>query len=169
MTGKSGKNAKAEACEAELAEAKAKAEEYLDTARRLQADFDNFRKRSQKESEDFRKYANENLIRSLLTTVDDLHRALSNSKERTELSEGVTNIEHNLTKTLGEYGVSEIPTDGKFDPSLHEALCVSDGDEDDLIAEVFQKGYRMHDRVIRYAKVRVTRKAEGTEVKAEQE
>jgi molecular chaperone GrpE len=169
MTGKSGKNVKTEALEAELAEAKAKADEHLDTARRLQADFDNFRKRSQKESEDFRKYANENLVRSLLTTVDDLDRALGTVKERTELSEGVKNIEHNLTKTLEEYGVTEIPTNGRFDPALHEALCVSPGDEDDLIAEVFQKGYRMHDRVIRYAKVRVTKKAEGEEQRAEQE
>ncbi|MDR3283194.1 MAG: nucleotide exchange factor GrpE [Candidatus Methanoplasma sp.] len=144
----------------ELAEARAKADEYLDAARRIQAEFDNFRKRSHKEIDDSRRYATERLSGSLLTIADDLGRALDSSRDAGELREGVSNIQRNLMKALEENGVYEIPTDGGFDPVVHEAICVTDGDEDGCIAEVYQKGYKMHDRVIRCAKVRVTKKPE---------
>ncbi|MDR0522869.1 MAG: nucleotide exchange factor GrpE [Candidatus Methanoplasma sp.] len=161
MTGKSEK--KAEEQKAALAAAEAKAEEYLDMARRAQADLENHRKRSQREAEEFRRYAKEGILRSLLAISDDLERALGGSRDAGELREGVENIRRNLNKVLEENGLSEIPADGAFDPAVHEALCVSDGDSDGQIAEVFQKGYRMHDRVIRFAKVRVTRRAEREE------
>lgn len=146
-----------------LAEANAKAEMYLDLARRLQADFDNFRKRTEKENEEYRKYATEGLIKGLLNIVDDMDRALAATDEETELVVGIKGIRHNLMKILEENGLSEIPADGKFDPNVHEALCTVDADTDGEIAEVFQKGYRMNDKVIRYAKVKVTKKKEGEE------
>jgi len=158
MTGKSGK--KAEIREEQndlLIEANAKAEEYLDMARRLQADFDNFRRRNQKEMEEFRKYASESMAKEVLTIVDDMERALQNTNEDTEFVRGIKGIRQNLVKILESNGMTEIPTDGKFDPDLHEALCATESDTDGDIAEVFQKGYRMNDRVIRYSKVRVTR------------
>ena len=55
-------------------------------------------------------------------------------------------------------GLKEIPADGAFDPNYHEALCAVDGEEDDMIAEVFQKGYTLNDKVLRFSKVKVTRK-----------
>ena len=127
--------------EEQLADAKAQADKYLDMARRLQADFDNFRKRTQRENEEFRKYACSSIVGDLLTVVDDLDRA----------------------KVLEANGLKEIPAEGRFDPDYHEALCTVDGDEDGLIAEVFQKGYTLNGKVLRYAKVKVTKKKAATE------
>ena len=137
MTDKSEDVEKAEVgLEEQLEEAKAQADKYLDMARRLQADFDNFRKRTQRENEEFRKYACSSIVGDLLTVVDDLDRA---------------------------NGLKEIPSEGKFDPEFHEALCTVDGDEDGLVAEVFQKGYTLNGKVLRYAKVKVTKKKAATE------
>lgn len=144
----------------DLAKAKEDAGKYLDMARHLQADFDNFRKRTERESEDFRRFATQGLVEKLLNIADDLERALASAKADDPLAVGVKAVRGNLMKILTEEGLEEIPTDGKFDPNLHEALMVTDGDEDDKIAEVYQKGYRMNGRVLRYAKVRVTRKKE---------
>jgi Molecular chaperone GrpE (heat shock protein) len=161
MTGKSEKKAKEEQEADLLAEANAKAEEYLDMARRLQADFDNYRKRTQKDMEEFRRFANENMAKELLTIIDDMDRALQNTLEDTDFVKGIKGIRQNLMKILEENGLREIPNDGKFDPDLHEALCVSESDTEGDIAEVFQKGYRMNDKVLRYSKVRVTKLKEG--------
>ena len=141
--------------ESELAEAKELADKYLDTARRLQADFDNYRKRSQREVEEYRKYACASIVQDLLTVVDDLDRALASAQP-----DGVRGVRSNLMKVLEANGLKEIPADGKFDPNYHEALCTVDGDEDGMIAEVFQKGYSLNGKVLRYAKVKVTKKKE---------
>ena len=141
-----------------LAEAQAQAEKYLDMARRLQADFDNYRKRTQKENEEFRKFACSSIVSDLLTVVDDLDRALEHAGEETDLVKGIRGVRANLMKILEANGLQEIPAEGKFDPNLHEALCTVDGDEDDIIAEVFQKGYTLNGRVLRYSKVKVTKK-----------
>ena len=132
-----------------LAEAQAQADKYLDMARRLQADFDNYRKRTQRENEEFRKYACSSIVGDLLTVVDDLDRARG--------------VRANLMKVLESNGLKEIPADGKFDPEYHEALCTVDGDEDGLVAEVFQKGYTLNGKVLRYSKVKVTKKKAETE------
>jgi molecular chaperone GrpE len=144
-----------------VAEANAKAEEYLNMAARLQADFDNFRKRTEKENEEFRKYATGGMAKSLLTILDDMDRALGTADDESELVIGIRGIRNNLMKLLEENGITEISTDCKFDPNLHEALCAVEADTDGEIAEVFQKGYRLNDRIIRYPKVKVTKKKES--------
>lgn len=141
-----------------LKEAQDQAEKYLDMARRLQADFDNYRKRTQRENEEFRKYACSGIVKELLTIVDDLDRALEHSKEDDDLVVGIRGVRTNLMKVLESNGVQEIPAEGKFDPNYHEALCTVDGDEDGQIAEVFQKGYTLNGKVIRFTKVKVTKK-----------
>lgn len=141
-----------------LKEAQEKADMYLDMARRLQADFDNYRKRSQRENEEYRKYASSAILSDLLTIVDDLDRALSLAGEETEFVKGIKGVRTNLMKVLEQNGLQEIPADGKFDPNVHEALCTVDGDEDDMVAEVFQKGYTLNGKVLRYTKVKVTKK-----------
>lgn len=150
-------------CCAELEEARAEAASNLDLAKRIQAEFDNYRKRSARDNEEFRRYANASLIARLLETVDDFERALSQTKEETEFVIGMRKVGEGLKKTLSECGLQEIPTDGKFDPSLHEAMTSVEGDEDDKIAQVYQKGYTMDGKVLRYAKVIVTRKIEEKE------
>lgn len=166
MTDKSEKVDAARDAAEELAEAQAQAEKYLDMARRLQADFDNYRKRTQRENEEFRKYACSGIVGDLLTVVDDLDRALEHAGEETEFVKGIRGVRANLMKVLEANGLKEIPADGRFDPEYHEAMMTVDGDEDGLIAEVFQKGYTLNGKVLRYSKVKVTRKterAEGTE------
>ena len=68
-------------------------------------------------------------------------------------------------KVLESNGLKEIPTEGKFDPNYHEALCAVEGDDDGTIAEVFQKGYMLNGKVLRYSKVKVTKKKEESEEK----
>jgi len=142
-----------------LQEAQEKADAYLDMARRLQADFDNYRKRTQRETEEYRKYACSAIVSDLLTVVDDLDRALGQVKEDNDLIIGIRGVRSNMMKILESNGLEEIPADGKFDPNFHEALCAVEGDEDDKIAEVFQKGYMLNGKVLRYTKVKVTKKA----------
>jgi molecular chaperone GrpE len=144
----------------DLDKANADAGKYLDMARRLQADFDNFRKRTQRENEEFRKFASEDVVKDMLGIVDDLDRALNSATEENDLVKGVRSIRQNMIKALEAKGLKEIPADGKFDPEYHEALCAVDGDEDGNIAEVFQKGYTLNGRVVRFAKVKVTKKTE---------
>lgn len=155
LTRRNDETEKLKAENARLAEESAK---YLDMARRLQADFDNYRKRTQKENDDYRKYATQTLVTDLLNVADDLERALASAKADDPLTVGVRAVRGNLMKVLEGEGLKEIPTDGRFDPNMHEAMCLTDGAEDGRIAEVYQKGYTMNGRVIRYAKVRVTRK-----------
>ena len=170
MTAKSEKKEKKpeksdelEELQKKLDEAEAKAGEYLQMAQRLQADFDNFRKRTQRENEEFKAFAAAGLISELLTIEDDLDRALDSAKEENDFVIGVRGIRQNLMKVLESKGLTEIPTDGKFDPNCHEALCVEESDTDGDIAEVFQKGYRLGNKVLRYSKVKVTRKRSETQ------
>ena len=141
-----------------VAEANAKAEEYLDMARRIQADFDNFRKRSQKEKEDYKAFATADLMSDLLSIVDDFDRALEHADPESDIAIGVNGIRKNLMKVLEAKGLKEIDATGRFDPNLHEALCTVEADTDGDIAEVFQKGYCIGNRVLRYTKVKVTKK-----------
>ncbi len=170
MTAKSEKKEKKpeksdelEELQKKLDEAEAKAGEYLQMAQRLQADFDNFRKRTQRENEEFKAFAAAGLISELLTIEDDLDRALDSAKEENDFVTGVRGIRQNLMKILESKGLTEIPTNGKFDPNCHEALCVEEADTDGDIAEVFQKGYRLGNKVLRYSKVKVTRKRSETQ------
>ena len=175
MTGKSEKKEKkateqpdaVEELQKKLEEAENKAAEYLQMAQRLQADFDNFRKRTQRENEEFKAFATAGLISELLTIEDDLDRALDNAKEENDFVIGVRGIRQNLMKVLESKGLTEIPTDGKFDPNCHEALCIVEADTDGDIAEVFQKGYRLGNKVLRYSKVKVTKKRSETQEEGE--
>ncbi len=153
-----------EAADEELQQAKELADKYLDMARRLQADFDNYRKRTQRENEEFRKYANSGIIQDLLTIVDDLDRALAAATQDDIVIQGVRGVRSNLMKVLESNGLQEIDSNGMFDPNVHEALCAVDGDVDGAIAETFQKGYALNGKVLRFAKVKVTRKVEAAEV-----
>lgn len=143
-----------------LEEAKELAEQYLDAARRIQADFDNYRKRSVKDMEDAKKRATDDLIAELLPSIDDLDRALCLVGEENDFILGIRGVRQNLMKTLESRGVKEIPTDCKFNPGLHEAMSTVEGEQDGDIAEVYQKGYLCDDRVLRYSKVKVTKASE---------
>ena len=139
-----------------LTEAKAKAEENLAGWQRAQADFINYKRRTEQEKEEISKFANSTLILSLLPALDDLGRALISIPPRlAKLSwvDGIKLIERKLQTSLEAQGLSQIKAlDEPFDPNLHEALRQGKGKEG-IVIEELQKGYKLHDRVIRPSNV----------------
>ena len=135
----------------------AEREAYLDLAQRVQADFENYRKRAVREQERLVAHAHERLVRELLPILDDLERALEAAErhEEAQLVEGVKLVEQSLRTALRKEGLAEIETNGAFDPHVHEALLTqpSDDVESGSVLEVVQRGYRVGDRVVRPAKV----------------
>lgn len=130
----------------------------------LQADLINYRKRKDEETQTALRYANQDLIKDLLNVVDNLERALDNktvSKEVEKYLEGFKMINANLKSTLSNYGVTEINRVGElFNPNEEQALlteCQEDKD-DDIVLEVLLKGYKLKDRVIRPASVKINQK-----------
>ena len=133
---------------------------------RLQADFDNFRKQGEKQKQDLIRYANEGLIVKFLDIYEDMERALENSSNEEELREGLKLIYSKMKNTLEKEGVEEIPAVGeKFDPFKHEALLTVDSPdhENNEIVDELMKGYTLKDKVIKYSKVRVCKKAKKEE------
>ena len=145
-----------ETLEKELAEAKKKAEEYLANWQRSQADFINFKRRNEQERMEFNKYANSTLYCSILPVLDDLERALNAVPEeyaKDDWVEGVRLVERKFKTILEGQVVKPICALGMdFDPSLHEALRQEKGKEGMVISEV-QKGYTLHDKLLRPARV----------------
>ena len=135
----------------------AERDQYLDQLRRLAADFENFRKRAARDYESLMSRAAERLVTELLPVLDDLGRALEAAEEHEEakLEEGVRLVHRQLADTLRKQGLEEVPTDGMFDPHVHEALLAQpvEGRESGEIVDVVQKGYRLGDRVLRPARV----------------
>jgi molecular chaperone GrpE len=131
-------------------------DELLDTVQRVQAEFDNYRKRAARDQQSLVTRAHERLVKELLPVLDDLERALeaAEAHEEAKLEEGVALVTRALGEVLRKEGLEEISVDGKFDPHVHEALLSqpSEADEGSVI-EVIQKGYRLGDRVIRPARV----------------
>jgi molecular chaperone GrpE len=140
-------------------------DELTETLKRLQAEFENFRKRSEREWSERTIFAGERVIAELLPVLDTFDKALQNTKDGVDakaLRSGLTGIHKQLMTALQREGLREIKTDGKLDPFKHEALMreeAEDGD-DGKILEVFQKGYMLGPRVIRTAKVKVSKKKE---------
>lgn len=140
--------------------------EHYEARLRLQAEFDNFKKRKEKEILDFRKYANENFIKELLIIVDDFERAIAAAEQTHKLEDFLKGIEMIFEKFLGilkKKGVTEIEAQGQpFNPEIHEAVTqIETNDVDEgTVAAVFQKGYYLHDRVILAPKVGVAKKKE---------
>jgi len=150
-----------------LKEEAAKAKEYWDKIVRLQADFENTRKRLEKEKQDFIKFANEGIILELLNILDDLERTVELAQEQhQDLSaflKGVEMILAHLYEMLKEYGVKPVEAKGKlFDPHCHEALMQVENIDvpEHTVVEELQKGYMLNDRVIRTTKVKVSKKQE---------
>lgn len=137
-----------------------KIDDYYSQLQRLQADFDNYKKRSEKDLSEYIKYANENLIIKIIDIYEDLGRALKSEKSH-DLQEGVEMIYKKLKETLEREGLQEICAEGeKFDPFKHEALMVEDNQdfENGTVIEELGKGYTLDSKVIKYSKVKVCKK-----------
>jgi len=130
---------------------------------RLSAEFDNFRKRTQRELERFKELANETIIKELLLILDNFERALKAAEEGSSLEtfvEGVKLIYRQFKETLKKFGVEEIEAEGmEFDPNVHEAVMqVEDEEKDNVVVQEVQKGYKLKGKLIRPSKVVVAKK-----------
>jgi len=138
-----------------------KIDDYYSSMQRLQADFENYKKRTEKNMGEHIKYANEGLILKIIDIYEDLERALKSAEEGQNLKSGVELIYKNLKGMLKKEGLEEIPAEGeKFDPFKHEALMTEKHEkyESDIVTETLAKGYTLNGRVIKCAMVKVCKK-----------
>lgn len=146
-------------------------EEFKERYLRLQAEFENFRRRGLKEREEAFQYGHQNIVKDLLTTVDNLERASQHARESgggdlQALLQGVDLVSRELLAVFGKYGVTAIEALNKpFDPALHEAM----GQQEDAslppntVVQVLQTGYMLRDRMLRPARVMVSRLPAGVQ------
>jgi molecular chaperone GrpE len=135
---------------------------------RLQADFENFRRRALQERRDIYQYGHENLVKDLLSTVDNLERAIGHARESgggdlDSFLQGVDLVYRELLGILGNHSVREVEALGKtFDPAVHEAMAqIEDGSvAPNTVIEVLQKGYQLRDRLLRPSRVIVAKAPE---------
>lgn len=135
-------------------------EKLKNSLTRLQADFANYKRRNEKEKQDIYKYASESLIIKLLNISDNFDRALKDVEEENSFVEGLKMIKDELDSVLEKEGVEEIESDNtRFDANLHHAVFAEESDdvEENHILETFQKGYKLKDKVIRPAMVKVSK------------
>jgi molecular chaperone GrpE len=147
--------------DAEWEKLKAERDTLLDRLARLQAEFENARKRTAREQQEFREYALADAVKSLLPILDSFERALqAGSQEKSEFRSGVELIYKQLQDTLAKLGLRPIPAKGEpFDPHLHQAVeMVETSDaKDHHVIEELQRGYKLKDRLLRPAMVKVAR------------
>ena len=163
--------AASEATEAEIAEAAVQAiadelavvarerDEYLDHLRRLKAEWDNYRKRVQRDNEELRLRAAETVVESLLPVMDNMSRALEagDKHEEGQLLAGLTLVAGQLRGTLAGHGLEEIEVEPgtTFDPEYHEAIVAQPSEEypEGTVTQVLERGYLLHGKLLRPAKV----------------
>ena len=151
-------------CDDKVKKLEAELEEWKNSYTRKLAEFQNFTKRKENEVAEMRKYASEEIVVKLLDNIDNLERAVDASKESQNfdsLVEGVNMILNNLKHLLTEEGVEEIEAAGKeYNPYEHKAMITENKEEldDNVVVQVFQKGYKMKGKVVRPAMVTVNKK-----------
>lgn len=148
--------------EAELKQSKEQADEYYERLQRLQAEFDNYRKRTQKEKEETVKYAAERVVEAMLPVLDNFERAVSASQSNQDFkafSQGVEMILKQMQNALTREGLTSIEAVGQpFDPKLHEAVMQVDSTDypENTVVEELQKGYYLKEKVLRPSMVKVS-------------
>lgn len=134
---------------------------YLDQLQRLQAEFSNYKKRIDNERKSIFSLAKSEVVLKLLPILDDFERMVDHQSDDWRLNlDGMNLIYQNFKKVLTDEGLEEIPSLGeKFDPGIHEAVCVeeTEADKDGMVVEEWQKGYRFGDRILRPSRVKVGR------------
>ncbi|MCM8799488.1 MAG: nucleotide exchange factor GrpE [Candidatus Omnitrophica bacterium] len=145
-----------------------KASQYWERILRLQAEFENTRKRLEREKQEYIKFANEGIILELLNILDDLERSIELAQTKHQdfpaFLKGIEMIMAHLYEMLKNYGLKPIEAKGKpFDPHYHEALLQVETDAfpENTVVEELQKGYLLNDKVIRTAKVKVSKKSQN--------
>lgn len=162
----SGTETDMEQLKAELEKVRQEAADEHERLLRLSAEFENYKKRIDRQSDEFKKYANESLIKELLTVVDNLERAICSTGGDKSVSndscvvEGVEMTLNEILKILKKFNVTPIEAKGKpFDPVYHEAMMQEESDEypENTVINELQKGYMIHDRLLRPAMVVVSK------------
>ena len=147
--------------ESEIKKIKAERDALLDRLARLQAEFENARKRAAREQQDYREFAVADAVKSLLPILDSFERALHiSANDGNDIRPGVELIYKQLQDTLTKLGVSPIAAKGQpFDPHLHQAIEMVDSEdaEDHQVLEELQRGYKLKDRLLRPSMVKVAR------------
>ncbi|MBJ6745693.1 nucleotide exchange factor GrpE [Streptococcus sp. 121] len=144
----------AEPSELELAQAKI--DELENKHLRAVAEMQNIQRRGQEERQLLQKYRSQDLGKAILPSLDNLERALAVEGLTDDVKKGLEMVQESLIHALKEEGIEEIDASGDFDPNFHMAIQTQPADEDhpaDTIAQVFQKGYKLHDRILRPAMV----------------
>ncbi len=137
-------------------------QDLTDTLKRLQAEFENYKKRTDAEKTNIISLASKDVILKLLPIIDNFELAFKNTENKEEFHKGMEMIYAQLIQMLSEENVKKINTEGKFDPRFHEALMTEESDkEPNTILEEFQKGYTINETVIRHSKVKVARGKNG--------
>lgn len=141
--------------------------------KRLQAEFENFKKRTEKEWAERSKFATQRLVADLLGVLDSFDKALEDTEDDNDKNgpkAGLQRLHKQLLQTLQREGLKEIRADGKFDPFVHEALTKEEREdvEDGRILEVYQKGYALGQRTLRPARVKVAKKKEPQDIESEE-
>jgi molecular chaperone GrpE len=154
----------AAAVELDIAQLVAEKDEYRELAQRVQADFENYRKRMLREQTDTMERATESIIVQLLPVLDNFELALPSLDDADEtVRKGVELLYTELVGVLAKAGLEPIDAlDKAFDPNEHEAVAQEDGDGEPVVCDILRAGYRLKGRVLRPATVRVTRAANGT-------
>ncbi|MBU1322065.1 MAG: nucleotide exchange factor GrpE [Nanoarchaeota archaeon] len=134
--------------------------EMTESLQRLQAEFENYKKRCDKENASFVKFANADLISTFLPIIDNFELALKNCRAKDDFYKGMELIHSQLIDTLQSQGLKHLECEGKkFDPYCHEALLTEESDkEQNTVLEELQKGYLLNDKVLRHSKVKVSKK-----------
>lgn len=146
-----------------LEEKEKETKESLDRLLRIAADFENYKKRAAREKEDWTKFSNEDLLKSILPFIDNLERAVDHAEKVTDtgvLIEGIKLTLRQIHQTLNRFGLTPFESVGKpFDPARHEAMLVVETDrhEPDQVVEEFQRGYFLNERLLRPATVSVSK------------
>jgi len=156
--------------EARLESLEQEAKENHDRFLRVSAEFENYKKRAAREMGDFRKFANESFVKAMLPVVDNLDRAIESSSNdkntNTSVVEGVNMTLREILKVFEQFGVMPFESLGKtFDPGFHQAVMQEENEDypDNTVLNELQKGYLIHDRLLRPAMVVVSKKKEKPE------
>lgn len=147
----------------EVSELKEKLDQLEDQNLRLQAEIQNMRRRNQKDRETAAKYRSQDLAKAILPVMDNLERALETEvtdEAGKNLKQGINMVLDSFNAALDSVGVKEVEAEGQpFDPNFHEAYAqvpAEEGQKSGVVAQVYEKGYKLHDRVLRASKVTVT-------------
>jgi molecular chaperone GrpE len=146
--------------QAELEQAKSERDSLRERMLRMQAEFDNARKRAQREQQDYRDYALTDAVKNLLPILDSFDRAITTNSSGDDLRKGVELINRQLHDALTKLGVEAVPAEGvQFDPTVHEALGLVETNDvpDHQVVEELQRGYKLKGRLLRPAMVRVAK------------